>query len=325
MERTLKDVQEHPIFKALDPMGKRFLQARRLPPSLNPYHDRGAIIAALISYSRFPHIKTVPTLQMMLEDFEKGFYEGKHTLVVPSSGNTAHAAVLLAPAFGFRRVKAVMSTDVPSSKTGILRAFGTQVDVIQTSDTAATALDLGEAPGHHHLDQYSHMGNVHAHRRYTGPAIVEALGTVPDIIAIVMGSGGTVAGVGQYLQKEGRTVVLGVRPILGEQVPGARDRKKMERVVKLPWKEVVDEEVEITRKDAFIAARKLWSAVVPQPGPTSGMAWAGLMKYLQRLDEREIRRLAGRTAAFICPDDGRFYSDVMLAELDPDQGVPAFD
>lgn len=317
MERiTLEQVYENPIFQALDPKGKQFLRARRLPTPMNPF---AIDITALIAFGELPHIKVVPVVGMMLKDFKKGLYEGKHTIVVPSSGNTAHAVVRLARAFGFTNVKVVMSTDVPASKTGILRALAS-ADVMQVGDVTGTAREEAQKHGHCLLDQYSHLGNVDAHWHHTGPEIMRALdGRGIGVIAIPMGSGGTVCGVGHFLkQKNPETIILGVRPALGEQVPGARDEEKMRKVVTLPWEKVVDRVIDVTRKQSFITMRSLWGWVEPQPGPTSGLAFAGLMQYLEQQDSIDRMRLGN--AAIICPDSGYPYSDVILAELDTNQG-----
>jgi cysteine synthase len=321
MERTLKDVHEDPVFQALNPEGKRFITARYLPPSLNPFAKYGIKVAALTL--SFPHLKTVPAWQMMLDDFGADRYKGMHTIVVPSSGNTAHAVVRLARAFGFKKVKVVLATDVPDSKSGVLRAFGTFVDVMQVADVVGTATEEAKKPGHYYLDQYSHDGNPKAHELYTGPEVVRALGGAPAVIAVAMGSAGTVFGVGSYLHRaHPATRVLGVRPKLGEQVPGARDEKRMAAVVSFPWENLVERVVEVGRNESFEAMRLLWSAVEPQPGPTSAMAYVGLRQHLKdRWDGYELNQISGKTIAFLCPDDGRFYPERVTGELDPDQGT----
>ena len=320
----MDDVYADPIFQALNPEGKQFMSVRRLPPRLNPYAADDIEVAALISFGMFPHIKTVATVQMMLEDFKDGRYNGIHTIVIDSSGNTAHAVARLARAFGFSEVKVVLSVDVPESKKGILAALSSVelIEVPAGKSVAGRAREEAEKSGHYHLNQYSHLGNMRAHELFTGPEVLRVLGDRAAVVAVAMGSGGTVAGVGSFLKKEKPgTVVLGVRPVLGEQVPGARDSKKMADVVTLPWQTVVDRVVESSRKESFIGMRKLWSAVEPQPGPTSGLAFAGLMKYLAELSREERKLLSGKSVGFICPDYGRFYSERTTGELDTGQGL----
>lgn len=319
MRVTLDQVQSDPVFQALNPEGKKFMEVRHLPPA-----PHGVKIAALIPFTLFPHIKTVPTVQMMLEDFKSGLYDDAHTIVVDSSGNTAHAVARLAKAFGFHEVKVVLSADVPESKKGILAALSS-VEIIEVGggkSVAKRAREEGEKPGHHHLNQYSHEGNMRAHERFTGPEVSRALGGDVAVVAIAMGSGGTAAGVGRYFkQQHPDTIIVGVRPMLGEQVPGARDEKRMQEVVTLPWEEVVSAVIEVSRKESFIKMRRLWHFVEPQPGPTSGLAYAGLVAYLESLSSMELEKLRGKQACFICPDDGRFYSERTMGELDTGQGL----
>lgn len=329
MSLTFARIVDNPVFKELSPEGKEFLDVRWLPRQLNPFESYEIKVGAIV-LKRFPHIKTVATVQMMLEDYKDGCYEGMHTIVVPSSGNTAHAVARLARAFGFSEVKVVLAADVPSSKKEVLSALSS-ADVIEVSGGKSVedrARTIAEMPGHVLLDQYTHMGNLRAHQMYTGPEIARVLGCNAAVVAIAMGSGGTAAGVGFYFKSNHlgngsgiRRVVVGVRPNSGERVPGARDRARMEEVVKLPWKEVVDTVVEIPRKTAFFRTRELWGAVEPQPGPSSGLAYGGLMKYLGGLGEDGLEALRGKTVGFLCPDHATLYSGLMNSELDTDEGL----
>lgn len=313
------------VFQAMNPEGKQFLRARTLPASLNPFWNYFNM-SAILAYGEFSHIKCVPAFQMMLEDSLNGRYEGMHTLVVDSSGNTGWAAARLAKAHGFKNVKVVMSADVPASKRDIFSAMSS-VEIILVSkgnSASARAIEEAQKPGHYHLNQYGHAGNVHGHELYTGPEIARVLDGNIGVIAIAMGSAGTAAGVGQYLHKKyPQAMVLGVRPKLGEQVPGSRDAKKMADVVTLPWQRSVTTVIEVSRKEAFVATRSLWSAVEPQPGPTSGLAYVGLLQYLKYLESQPLllELLGGKNVAFLCPDPATLYSDVIMAELDTGQGL----
>jgi cysteine synthase len=326
MTHHYSEVLDHPIVHALHPRNN-FITVRWLPDNLNPFAAYNIGIAALIPFASLPHIKAVPALQMMLEDSANGIYEGKHTIVIDSSGNTGHAVARLAPAFGFSEIKVVCAVDVPESKKGILAALSTVeiIEVPRGKSVSERAKEEAQKPGYCHLNQYEHMGNVRAHELYTGPHIEESLNIgLHGLVAIAssMGSGGTIAGTGRHIKKWfPSTTILGVRPKLGEQVPGARDERKMSEVVKLPWQEVVDIVVDISRKESFIAMRELWSGVEPQPGPTSGLAWAGLRSYLKSLGPERLQTLKGGRAAFICPDDGRFYTERTTGEIDSDQGL----
>lgn len=323
MFKSLEALTQDPIVAAFNPSGKQFMRAVALPPALNPYAEsHGIQMHALIPFGVFPHIKAIPAFQMLWDDVLEQKHEGKHTIVVPSSGNTAQGVARLARSFGFTRVKIPMSSDVPASKTGMLRALGDWIDVLQVGHPLELVRELESLPGHYHLDQYSHMGNPRSHMLFTGPEILRVLGDRISVVAAAMGSSGTAYGLGQFFKAKGvPALVLGVRPKPQEEVPGARNEKAMAAVVRFPWHDTVGNFVEIGRKESFERARRLWQAVEPQPGPTSGMAWAGLERYLRSLSEERLEELRGTSVAFLCPDDARFYSDLFLAELVPEQGV----
>lgn len=324
------DVVNDRVFNALNPAGKRFLHVRQLSDRLNPFLEPYEIGMYALTLYNAPHIKTIATVQMMLEDFENGLYDGMHTLVVPSSGNTVHAAARLAPAFGFQVVRAVVPSDITSSKKGMidklprvkLVAVGGGMSVQQE------ALALAQMPGHYLLDQYKHEGNLRAHERHTGPEMLRCISRDIAVVAIAMGSGGTVAGVGKFLKSvRPNVVMLGVRPAPGEQVPGTRDKRRMEErvdgnpTITIPWQEYVDHVIEVDRKTAFRGARQLWLEVEPQPGPSSGLAWRGLMKYLAGLERSDWEKLRGKNVLFLCPDDCRLYIELFASELDTGQGA----
>lgn len=319
---TPDQIKAHPIYEALNPHGKQFLIARLLPLQLNPLAVYGIDAFALV-LSGMTHSKVIPAHVMLWSDYVNEVYAGVHTLVVDSSGNTVQAVARLASAYGLR-VKAVMSTDVPDTKVGVLRVLGTAVDVFQVANVAQTTAEESRKPGHHHLDQYSHHGNPDSHERYTGPEILRLL--KPNklaAVAVAMGSGGTAYGLARcFAERSPGTIVVGVRPKYGEQVPGARDEHRMAEVVKFPWRPYVHAVEEVGRKDSFISMRRLWSAVEPQPGPTSGLAWMGLIQYLERMGKEDrLAELRGKCVAFFCPDGYLPYVSPTLAELDPNQGV----
>jgi len=322
---STRDFTKHPVFRALDPAGKNFMEARRLSSVLNPFADAGLPMHALIPFGPFPHIKTIAAVGMMVQDHLDGHYEGKHTIVVDSSGNTAHAVARLAPAFGFADIKVILAADVPESKKSILNALSTVeiIEIPKGRSVAARAREEGAKEGHYHLDQYKHLGNMMAHHDFTAPEIKRVLGTNIGVIAIAMGSGGTAAGIGRYFKSwNPKPLIIGVRPKLGDQVPGARDEARMREVVTLPWQDYVDYVVDVPRKEAFVAMRRLWREVEPIPGPTSGLAYAGLLNWIRSTDfPLGFLQLEGAQLAFICPDDGRFYTERTTGELDPDQGV----
>ena len=320
-----QQVLSHPIVQALDPNRRDFVRVRWLSPRLNPYAARGIRLGCAVTFlDGLPHIKAVAAYGMLMDELRRGNLHKVHTLVVPSSGNTADAVARLAPAFGIERVKLFMSSDVPATKRNLIAALASArvISPEAGKGVEAAAREEADLPGHHLLDQYGHGGNVAIHEACTGPRLLEAAGGRIDIVAVGMGSAGTVTGVSRHLKAVApETRVVGVRPAPGERIPGMRDKAQMAAAVTIPWQQAIDALEEVTEKPAFIKTRELWSEVEPRPGPSSGAAFLGLLQYLQRLDaEGGLDAMAGASVVSLCPDDGRFYSDQIIRELDPDQG-----
>ena len=139
-----------------------------------------------------------------------------------------------------------------------------------------------------------------------------------SIAAAAMGTAGTILGLSLSLPTD--TIVLGVRPRLGQRVPGSRDKHKMQ-VVEFEWESQVDHIMEMTRDASFIMMRRIWSEIDPQPGPTSGLACAGLIEHLDSLTDEQLENMRGSVALYLCPDDGRFYPAPTASTIDPDQGL----
>lgn len=320
---TFDQVLRHPIVEALDPNRRRFIGVRWLSPRLNPHADLDIRLGVAIAFlDGLPHIKAAAAFGMLRDDFQAGRYKGVTTLVVPSSGNTADAVARLAPAFGIERVKLVMSSDVPATKRNLISALASARVILPEAGQSAEEAAEEEAsrPGHYLLDQYGHEGNARIHEECTGPQLLEAAGGHIDVVSVCMGSAGTVTGVSRHLKAaDPATTVLGVRPLSGERIPGTRDDRQMAATVTIPWQQAIDHLVEVPAKPAFVKTRELWREVEPRPGPSSGAAYFGLLSYLEGLDREALRRRAGQTMIAVCPDDGRFYSDQIIRELDPDQ------
>lgn len=325
MEKTtLVQILANPIVKALNPRINNFITVRWLSSKLNPYrYTHNIEIGAAIAFIGLPHIKVVAAFGMMMKDFQEGIYEGINTLVVPSSGNTAHGVALLAPAFGISRVKVIMPSDAPEVKKSIISMIPWARLICPEGSGNVQNVAREEAchAGSHLLDQYKHEGNVDIHKECTGPQLLRAAGNSLGLAVAGMGSSGTITGISLYLKRVvPDTIVLGVRPRRGARVPGVRDVDQMNSVVTLPYRPAVDAIAEVGREESFLKTRELLREVQPQPGPSSGLAYAGLLQFLANSpDARELLR--GKSAVFICPDDGRLYPAPTFGTLDPDQGI----
>jgi cysteine synthase A len=142
--------------------------------------------------------------QAMIEQAERdGRLRPGGTIIEPTSGNTGIGLALAAAVKGYRLVLTMPET-MSEERRSLLLAYGATIEL--TADTKgmhgairrAEEL-LAEHPDWYMPQQFSNPANPEAHRRTTGPEILEQLPGVDAFIAGV-GTGGTITGVGQVLR-----------------------------------------------------------------------------------------------------------------------------
>jgi len=170
------------------------------------------------------------------------------------------------------------------------------------------------------LDQYANIYGTWPHRDFTGPNILSGLEANPTVFVAGIGTGGTLVGISDRLREErGNITIVGVLLKQGNEIPGVRDLARMKEIT-LPWMESSDEIVEIEARPSYLAALWLNWVMGITPGPSSGFAYLGALKFLKgrkvagTLDL--LRGNRGRiNAVILFPDGNRPYGDRFMANL----------
>jgi cystathionine beta-synthase len=238
------------------------------------------------------------------------------TIVEPTSGNTGVGLAIAAALKGYRCIF-VMPDKMSQEKISMLRAHGAEVVICPTAveaDSPESYYSVSsrlaeEIPGGFKPDQYSNMANPEAHYLTTGPEIWEQTGGEIDAIAISVGTGGTISGVGRYFKElKPEVLIVGVDP--EGSVYTAQDERGVhpylvEGIGKDTWPktmdpEVVDEWVRVSDRDSFLTARRLAREEGLLVGGSGGTTvWAAL--------ELAKRFGADATILTMIPDSGRSY------------------
>src|SRR3954469_20229600 len=128
---------------------------------------------------------------------------GDTTIVEATSGNTGIALAFVCAAKGYDLVL-TLPQGMTRERERLLRLYGARVEIIESMGGMNEAVEEARRMASHDdvwmAQQFSNPANPEAHRRTTGPEILEALGGVDAFVAGV-GTGGTITGAGQVLKE----------------------------------------------------------------------------------------------------------------------------
>ena len=249
----------------------------------------------------------------MVEDAERtGKLRPGGTIIEPTSGNTGHGLAMVAAIKGYKMVF-VMPDKMSAEKISLLKAYGADVVICPTNverESPQSYYSVAdrlarEIPGAFQPNQYFNPRNPEAHYATTGPEVWEQTGGRVDVFVAGMGTGGTISGVARYLKERKPSVrIVGADPEgslysgpiapykvegVGEDfIPGTMDLK------------MVDQIVQVTDKQSFMAARRLAREEGILVGGSSGLALHAALTVAADRGEDEV-------IVVLFPDTGRNY------------------
>ena len=281
---------------------------------VTPFRDT-QVYAKLEWYNPFGAVKDRVAASLVADGEARRTVQPDQKLVEPTSGNTGMALAMIANAKGFT-LTTPLSTEIPLEKRTMLRFFG--ADVIELEDTLcpapgapegaiAKAMELGERPDFHMLNQYANEANPDAHYKTTGPEIWrQTEGKVTHFVA-GLGTCGTITGTGRFLKEQSAPVqVLGVHPGEGHDIPGVRSLRQLQQT-QLFFPDEYDALIEVQNQDAFELCLRLNREESIIAGPSSAMALRGAFELVP--DE------PGNLVVVIFPDSAFKYASSVVKYL----------
>jgi cystathionine beta-synthase len=270
------------------------------------------ILAKLEELNPGGSVKDRIGLTMVEEAERSGKLRPGGTIIEPTSGNTGHGLAMVAAIKGYNMIF-VMPDKMSAEKISLLRAYGADVVVCPTNverESPQSYYSVAdrlarEIPGAFQPNQYFNPLNPEAHYRTTGPEIWEQTEGRIDVFVAGMGTGGTISGVSKYLKERNPDVhVVGADPE-GSIYSGPIAPYKVEGVGEdfMPGTmniDSVDQIVQVTDKQSFVAARRLAREEGILVGGSSGMALHAAL---------EVARDRGPDDVIVVlfPDTGRNY------------------
>ncbi|KAG9126241.1 hypothetical protein FRC07_004295 [Ceratobasidium sp. 392] len=274
----------------------------------------GRIIVASL-YSAF---NVNLALNMLLRGREQGpITTDTHKVVEYSSGNTVILLGIISKILTIGTTRAYISNKTSQAKINLLRTlFGGPAQVEPADVNGGIYVALKD--GHERSDYY-------CPGQYSNPQILAQLPDI-SIFAAAVGTSGTMTGTGAFLKsKRPNLVNLGVFTAPRDCVPGPRPIDLIQSV-DLPWREVIDCSEHVDSYSSYKASLELCRTGI-LGGPSSGLAYVGLLKYFQRQKENgglaELRNERGTVScAFIVCDLPYQYISEYVTKLGDDAFPP---
>jgi len=166
-------------------------------------------------------IKDRAALAIIRDAEKRGVLRPGGVVVEGTAGNTGIGLTLVGNALGYRSVIVIPRTQ-SQEKKDLLRICGAdlrEVDAVpyknpdnyvHVSGRLAEELAQSEPNGAIWAQQFDNVANRQGHYDTTGPEIWEQTGGAIDGFICAVGTGGTLAGVAQYLREQKRDVKIGL-------------------------------------------------------------------------------------------------------------------
>ncbi len=271
-------------------------------------------------------IKDRMMLHIIRCGYESGSLHPGDMIVEATSGNTGISAAAIGSALG-HPVRIYMPDWMSRERMDLIAAFGADIVLvsheeggfigsIEAADSFAAQSENSFLP-----HQFAHAANVEAHFRGTGPEIKSQLGSLGktvDAFVAGVGTGGTVMGVGRYLQQSNREVQI--HPLEPANSPTLRTGSKVgehriqgisdEFIPPIVHLDELDDIVDVWDGDAILMAQAMCRELGLPVGISAGANVLGAMKIADSLGD-------GATVVTVLPDSNKKYLSTDLCREEP--------
>jgi len=279
-------------------------------------NTKSTILAKLEALNPSGSIKDVMALYMTNVAEKKGILKPGNKIIEETSGNTGIAFAMIAALKGYKFV-AVMPEHMSLERRQLIQAFGAEVVLTPEEKGFPGALERLEQLAKENKDawlpkQFENRDNIAAHREITGRNILQAVGDKIDVFVAGVGTGGTLMGVAEALNRANREVkIVAVEPaesavMIGEE-PGSHIIQGIGPgfIPSLMNMDLVDEVIKVKSDDAVAMARRLFKEEGLMVGISSGANVLAALEVAQKSGK-------GKNIVTILPDRGERYLSMNL-------------
>lgn len=251
----------------------------------------GRLLAKVEGANPGGSVKDRIALAMVLAAEEKGELEEGDTVVEATSGNTGIGLAMVCAVRGYPLIL-TMPEDMSEERQRLFKWFGAEVRLTPAIEGMSGAVWLAgqlEKEGGVWVRQFENQANPEVHYRTTGPEIWEQSGENVDVLVAGVGTGGTITGAGRYLKEKNPSLkIVVVEPAASPVLSGGRPGQHRIHGLGAGFvpgvldKDMIDEVVSVTDKEAFHYAHLLSKKEGLSAGPSSGAAAAAAWQCLGR-------------------------------------------
>ncbi|MFN8204649.1 MAG: cysteine synthase A [Solirubrobacteraceae bacterium] len=235
---------------------------------------------------------------------------GRTTIVEATSGNTGIALAFVCAAKGYDLVL-TLPQGMSRERDALLRLYGARVEITESMGGMNEAVDAARALARRDdvflPEQFSNPANPEAHRRTTGPEIVELLDRV-DVFVAGVGTGGTITGAGEAIKAANPGCrIVAVEPAASAVLSGRRPGPHRIQgigagfVPEVLDRDLLDEVIAVGDEEAIETARRLSRVEGILSGISGGAAMWAALEIAKRPQSR------GQRIVTILPDSGERY------------------
>lgn len=280
-----------------------------------PYPNSAELIVKLESQNPMDSVKDrIGVAMIEAAEREGRIKPGETVIVEPTSGNTGIALAFAATVKGYKLIVTMPDT-VTVERRRVLAALGAQVVLTPGAEGMKGAMKKAaditeETPNSWTPGQFDNPANPEVHRRTTAEEIWEDTDGRIDAFVSGVGTGGTIAGVGQILKERlaEKVKVIAVEPTSSPVLSGGEPGPNKIQGIGAGFvprnydPAVVDQVVRVDYNDAVEMARRL----AREEGIFCGIS-SGAITYAARDAARELGQ-GKRLVSVICDFGERYLS-----------------
>jgi cystathionine beta-synthase len=269
-------------------------------------------------------IKDRPARAMIEAAEADGRLKQGGTIVEATAGNTGLGLALVAARKGYRTLL-VVPDKMSREKVLHARAMGAEVVLTRSdvgkghpdyySDLAATITQ--RTPGAFHVNQFENPANPRAHEETTAPELLRQMDGDIDAIVVGVGSGGTLTGIGRFMQRMSpKTEMILADPVGSVLAPYVNSGEMIEAgswTVEGIGEDFIppNADLSLVRRaysvadpDSFAAARDLLRQEGIFAGSSSGTVLAAALRYCK------MQSRPKRVVSLVCDTGAKYLSKV---------------